>query len=91
LFLGILQPGQKVTKQLVIKGKKPFRILSVAADGDGFQFDTSREREAKQVHVIPVTFVAGTEPGKINKTIRIETDLGVSVPALPAHAEVAAK
>jgi hypothetical protein len=35
--------------------------------------------------------VAGAEPGKISKTIRIETDLGVSAPVLPAHAVVAAK
>ena len=27
LFMGVVQPGQKVTKQLVVKGKKPFRIL----------------------------------------------------------------
>jgi len=91
LFLGVLQPGQKVTKQLVIKAKKPFRVLSVTSDGDGFQFDTSGEGQPKQVHLIPVTFVAGAEPGKISKTIRIETDLGVSAPVLPAHAVVAAK
>jgi len=29
LFMGVLQPGEQVTKQLVIKGKKPFRILSI--------------------------------------------------------------
>ena len=91
LFLGVLQPGQKVTKQLVVKGKKPFRILSVTSDGDGFQFDTSGEKEAKQVHLIPVTFVAGSEPGKVNKTIRIETDLGEGSPVLPAYAVVADK
>jgi hypothetical protein len=89
LFLGVLQPGQKVTKQLVVKGKKPFRILSVTSDGEGFQFDTSAENQPKQVHLIPVTFVAGDEPGKISKSIRIETDLGESAPLLPAFAVVA--
>jgi hypothetical protein len=91
LFLGVLQPGQKVTRQLVIKGKKPFRILSVTADGQGFQFDTSAEQQPKQVHLIPVTFVAGDEPGKIHKTIRIETDLEENAPALPAFAEIAGR
>ena len=80
LFLGVLQPGQRVTRQLVVKGKKPFRILSVTSDGEGFEFDTSAENQPKQVHVIPVTFVAGEEPGKISNSIRIETDLGESRP-----------
>jgi hypothetical protein len=88
LFLGVLQPGQKVTKQLVIKSKKPFRILSVTTDGQGFKFDTSAENTPKQLHLIPVTFIAGEEPGKISKTIRIETDLGETAPVLSAYAVV---
>ncbi len=27
LFMGVMQPGQKVTKQLIVKSKKPFKIL----------------------------------------------------------------
>ncbi len=91
LFLGVLQPGETVTKQLVIKGKKPFRIVLVNSDGDGFKFDTSKETEPKQVHLIPVTFVAGDEPGKISTSIRIETDQGPKAPSLPAYAVVAKK
>ena len=29
LLMGVLQPGQKATKQLVIKAKKPFRITGI--------------------------------------------------------------
>ncbi len=90
LFMGVVEPGKSVTMPLVVKGKKPFRILSIACDGEGFRFDTSKENEAKVVHVVPVTFTAGTEPGKISKTIRIETDLGEKSPNLSAHAVVAA-
>jgi hypothetical protein len=90
LFLGVVKPGQKVTKQLVIRGKKPFKILNIACDGKGFQFDTSKASEAKVLHLVPVTFVAGEESGRIAKTIRIETDLGVeATPALSAFAVVA--
>ena len=88
LFMGVVQPGQKVTKQLVVKSKKPCRILSVSCDGKGFEFDTSGEKEPKELHLIPVTFVAGNEPGKITKTIRIETDLGDKKPVLSAYAVV---
>jgi hypothetical protein len=89
LFMGVVHPGQKVTKQLVVRAKQPFRILSVQCDGKGFEFDTSAEQSAKSLHLIPVTFVAGEEPGKILKTIRIETDLGDMKPELSAYAVVA--
>jgi hypothetical protein len=90
LFLGVVQPGQKVTMPLVIKGKKPFKIVSITADGEGLVFDTSKNQGAKQVHVIPVTFLAGKELGKVSKTIRIETDLTDVGPVLSAYAVVAA-
>ncbi len=89
LFMGVVEPGEKVTKQLVVRGKKPFRILSVRCDGGCFEFDTSAETAAKPLHVIPVTFAAGAKPGKVLQTIRIETDLGETVPELSAYAVVA--
>jgi hypothetical protein len=89
LFMGVVQPGQKVTKQLVVKGNKPFRIVSVDCDDKGFQFDTSTEKDAKALHLIPVTYVAGSEPGKVSKTIRIETDVRDAAPVLSAYAVVA--
>jgi hypothetical protein len=88
LFMGVVHPGDKVTKQLVIQAKKPFRILSISCDDKSFQFDTSRDTTAKSLHLVPVTFVAGKEAGKVLKTIRIETDLGNTLPELSAHAVV---
>lgn len=73
LFLGVLQPGQKVTKQLVVKGKIPFKVLSVKCSDDCFEFKTNTE--AKTLHLIPVTFTASDSPGKLVQTIEIETDL----------------
>ncbi len=73
LFLGVLQPGQSVTKQLVVRAKTPFKIVSVQCDGEAFQFKTNDQ--AKTVHLIPVTFTAGEETGEIQQTIEIETDL----------------
>ena len=91
LFMGVVQPGQKVTKQLVLRSKKPFRVLSVSADGGSFEFDTSQQQEPKAVHLIPVTFIAGEDPGKVSQTIHIETDVSDSAPVLPAFAVVAAQ
>ena len=91
LFMGVVQPGQKVTKQLVVKGKKPFRILGISCDDKSFKFDTSKEESAKELHLIPVTFTAGADAGKVVKTIKIETDQGQMTPELAAYAVVAAQ
>ena len=90
LFMGVVQPGQKVTKQLVVKGKKPFRIVSITCDDKSFKFDTSKDNAAKELHLIPVTFLAGSDAGKVVKTIKIKTDQGEMTPELAAYAVVAA-
>ncbi len=91
LFMGVVEPGQKVTKQLVVRGNKPFRVLSVSCDQGCLEFGTSADQKPKSVHLIPVTFIAGKESGKVVRTIRIVTDLGNSVPPLSACAVVLGK
>ena len=89
LFMGVVEPGQEVTKQLVVRGKQPFRILSIQCGDESFRFDTSDSATPKPIHLVPVTFTAGDARGKISRTIRIETDLGtMAMPQLPAYAVV---
>jgi len=92
LFMGVVETGDTVTKRLVIRGKKPFRILSIRCDDRSFEFGEYRTDVARPVHVVPVTFVAGkgTVAGKIAQMIRIETDLSDSAPELSAYAVVTA-
>ncbi len=90
LFMGVVQPGQVVTKSLVVKGSCPFKVLSIACDDKAFKFAPVSE-EAKSVHVIPVTFVAGNTEGKVTKTIRIVTDLGQASPELSAYAVISSQ
>jgi len=90
LFLGVVHPGQQVTKQLVVRGKKPFRILKISCEDGSFEFKTPGPNVARPLHLIPVTFTA-TEgaTGKLTRSIRIETDLGeMTLPELPAYAVV---
>jgi hypothetical protein len=89
LFMGVVQPGQTVTKQMVIKGKKPFKITGITCNDKSFKFDTSKDNEAKELHIIPVTFLAGADAGKVVKTIKIKTDQGDMTPELAAYAVVA--
>lgn len=88
LNMGVVHPGGKVRKQLLVRGTKPFRIKEVTSDGDRFRFDTSPEAAPKSFHLIPVTFIAGSGPGKVVQTIRIETDLGGATTELLASALV---
>jgi hypothetical protein len=89
LFMGVVQPGEKVTKQLIVKSKKPFKILGVTCDDKSFKVELPPEETAKPVHLVPITFVAGADPGRIVKTIQIQTDQGATAPQLSAYAVVA--
>ncbi len=77
LFLGVVKPGEVVrSKKLVVRGTKPFRVTGIECPGDCFQFQIPED--AKTLHVIPLTFTAGKEPGKLSATIQVQTDLGTS-------------
>ncbi len=86
LFVGVVQPGQKATKRLVVRGPKPFRVLKVECSEPGFSFQV--DDKPKTLHLITVTFQSD-QVGKHSGTIRIHTDLGKnSVPEVPAYARV---
>jgi hypothetical protein len=88
LFLGTLRPGQGVTKQVVVRGKAPFRIVSITADCNCFKIASPADAAAKPFHLVPITFTAEGKPGKIVKTIRIETDLDGAAAEVSAYAVV---
>ncbi len=90
LFMGVVQPGQKVTKQLVIKGKKPFRVMSISCDDKSFEFNTTGAQTPKELHMIPVTFAAGADLGKVTKNIKVVTDASEGASELAVYAVVAA-
>ena len=74
LALGVLQPGERVTKQIIVRAQKPFQVTDVHCDGNCLSFKSPRG--AKKLHFIPVTFTAGDEPNNLAMTINIKTDLG---------------
>jgi hypothetical protein len=74
LLFGTLTAGQTTTKQLVITGKQPFKLLSIAGDYSGLAFKTTPEL-VKKVHLVPVTITAPEQTGDFQGTIEIQTDL----------------
>jgi hypothetical protein len=88
LFMGEVQPGQKVVKQIVVRGKEPFVITKVNSPLHGFTVDLSGAQTPKMIHVLPVTFLAGSSPGKVKDAIHIETNVGRLAADLVAEAIV---
>jgi hypothetical protein len=74
LLIGNLAAGQSIVKQLVVTGKQPFKILSIAADCEAVQVAAPGD-VTKKVHVIPVKIVAPEKAGEFRATISIETDM----------------
>lgn len=88
LFLGSVQPGQRVTKRIVVRGRKPFHITSIRSDGSCVEVTPPPAGDSKPVFLVPVTFTAGKEAGKVSETIHIETDSGQPPLTVTVHAMV---
>jgi hypothetical protein len=76
LLVGAIAPGDRITKQLVVKSKQKFKVTDVKCENEGFEFKLPSADVAKTLHLIPVTFTAGEQPGQFSTKICIETDLG---------------
>lgn len=81
LFIGNLETGGAVTKQLVVRSKKPFAITAIQCEDARFEFDNP-SAEKKSLHFVPVKFVGTGAAGKIAQQIKIETDLGITATCL---------
>jgi len=79
LVLGEVPAGETVTKRLIVRGKKPFRVTKVRSDASGFKFQT--DKEASDRHIIDIAFTPQTGEGVIKTPIVVETDLGASYTA----------
>lgn len=73
LLLGNLQPGQHVTKQIIVRGKTPFRITGVECEDQTVSLNLSGE--SKTMHILPLEFTANEQPQSISTRLRIHTDL----------------
>jgi hypothetical protein len=87
LFLGVVEPGQKAIKQIVVRGEEPFHVKKASCDGPGFEIAMPDGAVEKSLHLVPVTFVAPQGSGRVETTIYIETSLGEVTP-VRAYADV---
>ncbi|MFM9194767.1 MAG: DUF1573 domain-containing protein [Planctomycetia bacterium] len=87
LALGTVQPGASVTKNIVVRANRPFCVTGVSCS-DGC-LTCEPKTTAATVHILPVTFAAGSMSGKVERQLKISTDLGEgAVPAVTVQATV---
>ena len=88
LMLGSVPQGQQVTKRLLVRGKSPFKIVSIQSDDEAaLQFKT--DDKSSDRHIIDVVFDAKKAAGDVKIPIRIATDLGEKFGAtLTAYATI---
>ena len=87
LMFGEVVHGEKVPKKILIRGKKPFKIVAMSCDDQCFEFKT--DDKSSERHIVEVVFAAKCDPGKVKETIHIATDLGSTYRAtLTAYATV---
>jgi len=87
LALGAVPAGETVTKNVVIRANREFKITGVFCS-DGC-LTCEPKTTAARVHILPVTFQAGEAAGKVERELRIATDLGEgAVPVVTVQAEV---
>ena len=88
LAMGSIQPGATVTKNVVVRANRPFRVTGVECGPDGCITCPLKEDPAP-VHILPVTFQAGEKAGRIERQLQITTDLGAgAVPIVTVQATV---
>lgn len=76
-MVGIVKPGETVTKSLVIRNEKPFRVTEVTSSDPRFRFRFSRSTSS--VQMISVQFTADSSGGltkpDFSGTIVVKTDI----------------
>jgi hypothetical protein len=74
LTLGGVKAGDALTRRVVVRGAKPFRIVGVEGLGEGVSLGAEPAAAAAEVQT--VTFKCQFEkPGDIHRELKIKTDL----------------
>jgi hypothetical protein len=73
VVLGQVKAGTESDRKVILRGVKPFRIMSVAGTDDQLRVRETNA-EAKMVHVLTVTLHPNV-PGQLNRILRVRTDL----------------
>jgi beta-lactamase regulating signal transducer with metallopeptidase domain len=74
LALGTLKRGEDVSKKVVVRAAKPFRITTVRVS-NGQLTASVPDKGSKRTHAVTVSFKPRQVPGKFQATVHLMTDL----------------
>jgi hypothetical protein len=69
--LGAVTAGTTKTTNVVIRGRKPFKIDKIEGSTADERFKVKLPADEKQVHVLPLTFTAPAEPAEVDELFTI--------------------
>ncbi|NNJ25809.1 DUF1573 domain-containing protein [Alienimonas chondri] len=73
--LGTLASGQEKRFNVVLRGKKPFKITAMACEGTaGDNFGMKLPDAERVVHVVPMTFTAPDKGGAYSETFTVDVE-----------------
>jgi hypothetical protein len=88
--LGSVTLGDQVSKKILVRGKTPFKIVSIQSD-DETSLQCKTDDQSSERHIVEVTFDPKKGAGDVKIPIRIATDLGEKFQAtLTAYATIVA-
>jgi len=64
---GTLAPGERKTVNVIVRGKKPFKIEKIESEASTGLFETRLPKDARPVQMLPLTFIAPSEPGTVDE------------------------
>jgi hypothetical protein len=74
LGLGVVKAGEVLTRRVVVRGNRPFRVVGVDGTGDGIILDGTPATTAAPVQIL--TFKCQiAAPGDFRRALKIKTDL----------------
>jgi len=76
---GTVKPGTAVSKNIVVRGKKPFRVAGVTSADLGDRLVARLPQESKPIQIVPLTLTAPDTPGVIDQVVQLQID-GVAQP-----------
>ncbi len=69
--LGTLVPGKSKTVNVVLRGKKPFKVDRIECESDRGAFKVSLPNTTSPVHVLPLTVVPPETPGRFDEEFTV--------------------
>jgi len=73
LLLGLLDPGESSTRNLVVRAGSPFRVSDIRCEDPRFHFEV--DSDAKSIQVVQVSFDGAMLPEQFSVPFQIVTDL----------------